>query len=64
MFKIFIRWGGGGGISSDIWSENEISERISGDITPINAILKGCIMGNIHVKFYGIWTSCSGGDVV
>ena len=28
------------------------------------AILKEDIMGNIHVKLYDIWTSCSGGDVV
>ena len=30
----------------------------------ICAILKGDIMGNIHVKLYGIWTSGSQGDVV
>ena len=30
----------------------------------IYAILKEGIMGNIHVKFYEIWTSGSGGDVV
>ena len=30
----------------------------------IYAILKEGIMGNIHVKLYEIWTSCSGGDVV
>ena len=29
----------------------------------IHAILKEGILGNIHVKFYGIWTSGSG-DVV
>ena len=29
----------------------------------IYAILKDGIMGNIHVKLYGIWTSCSIGDV-
>ena len=28
------------------------------------AILKEGIMGNIHVKFYGIWTSGSKGEVV
>ena len=30
----------------------------------IYAILKECIMGNIHVKLYEIRTSGSGGDVV
>ena len=30
----------------------------------IYAILKEGIMGNIHVKLYGIWTSGSKGDVV
>ena len=30
----------------------------------IYAILKEDIMGNIHMKFYGIWTSGSKGDVV
>ena len=30
----------------------------------IYAILKEGIMGNIHVKLYEIWTSCSRGDVV
>ena len=29
----------------------------------IYAILKEGIMGNIHMKFYEIWTSGSGGDV-
>ena len=30
----------------------------------IYAILKEGIIGNIHVKLYGIWTSGSKGDVV
>ena len=30
----------------------------------IYAILKEGIMGNIHVKLYGIWSSGSKGDVV
>ena len=30
----------------------------------IYAVLKEGIMGNTHVKLYGIWTSGSGGNVV
>ena len=49
-FKIFLIWSSGG--SPVQWSET------------IYAILKEGIMGYIHVKFYEIWTSGSGGDVI
>ena len=48
--KRFLIWSSGS--PPDMWSE------------PIYAILKEGIIGNIHVKLFEIWTSCSGGDVV
>ena len=49
-FKRFLIWSSG---SPPDWCNRTI-----------NAILKEGIMGNIHVKLYGIWTSGSKGDVV
>ena len=43
-----------------IWSSGFLPVRRSGTIYEI---LKECILGNIHVKLYEIWTSGSG-DVV
>ena len=49
-FKRFLIWGYG---SPPVWCNRTIY-----------AILKEGIMGNIHVKLYGIWTSGSIGVVV
>ena len=48
-FKIFLIWSPDGPPVQ--WSKT------------IYAILKECIMGNIHVNSYEIYTSGSGGDV-
>ena len=50
LFKIFLILSSGG--PPVVWRGT------------ICAIFKEGIMGNIHVKFYEIWTSGSGGDVV
>ena len=44
-----------------IWSSGGPRVKWSGTIY---AILKEGIMGKIHVKYYEIWTSGSGGDVI
>ena len=44
-----------------IWSSGSPPVPWSGTIC---AILKGGVMGNIHVKLYEVWTSGLGGDVV
>ena len=49
-FERFLIWNSG---SPPFWRSRTIY-----------AILKEVIMGNIHVKLYGIWTSGSEGDVV
>ena len=50
LFKRFLIWNFG---SPPVWCSRTI-----------HAILKYGIMGNIHVKLYGIWTSGSKGDVL
>ena len=49
LFKRFLIWSFG---SPPVWWSRTI-----------NAILKDGIMGNIHVKLFGIWISGSKGDV-
>ena len=49
-FKRVLIWSSG---SSPVWCKRTIYE-----------FLKEGIMGNIHVKLYGIWISGSKGDVV
>ena len=48
LFKIFL-----------FWSSGSPSVRCS---RTIHAILKEGIIGNNHMKLYGIWPSDSGGD--
>ena len=43
-----------------IWSSGDLPVQWRGII---DAIVKECIMGNIHVKLYEIMTGGSGGDV-
>ena len=50
LCKIFLIWSSG---SPPVWCNRTIY-----------AILKEGIMGNIHMKLYGIWTSGSKGDDV